>query len=375
MAGREVKLVCVGDVFVQRPDPDSAFVPLKPLMRDAQVGFCNLETVVADAKYLDPSDKDPRPRTDEWILPAYTRAGFNIMNIANNPVLYHGMGCFMRSLDVLDEAGIVYGGGGRNLAEARRPAIIERDGTRLAFVCRTSVGRVNGGATPDSPGVARFRIRTDYERWERTDEVPGSPLIVHTTAESEDQDALSEDIRTARSQADVVIVSWHWGVSPASGSYGDVVAYQRDMGRFAIDNGADMVLGHHPHVLQPIEIYKGKPIVYSLGNYIHDMGSMRDHKFSTMLLEVVVRDGQLAGVWFVPGLIEGNGPPEFFRPADAPEVVRYVRELSEPWGTRFEVQADRVEVLLEAAAPVPFAHSRGPVPLDALHWRRAAGAI
>jgi poly-gamma-glutamate capsule biosynthesis protein CapA/YwtB (metallophosphatase superfamily) len=105
MTERDVKMVMIGDTYVQRPDPDSAFAPVLPLVKDADIFFCNLETVIADAKYLSPYDLDRRPRTDEWIFPAYLRAGINVMNVANNPIMYHGLDCFLRCLDVLDAAG------------------------------------------------------------------------------------------------------------------------------------------------------------------------------------------------------------------------------------------------------------------------------
>ena len=117
-------MVLVGDTFVGRPDPDSAFATARHLLKEADIAFCNLETVVADAKYLAPHDHDHHPRTDEWMFDSYVRAGFNVMNLANNPSTWHGLDPFLRCLDVLDTAGIVYGGGGRNLTEARKPAII-----------------------------------------------------------------------------------------------------------------------------------------------------------------------------------------------------------------------------------------------------------
>jgi poly-gamma-glutamate synthesis protein (capsule biosynthesis protein) len=135
-----VNMVLVGDTFVGRPDPDSAFATARPLLKDADIAFCNLETVVADAKYLAPHDHDHHPRTDEWMFDSYVRAGFNVMNLANNPSTWHGLDPFLRCLDVLDKAGIVRGGGGRNLAEARKPAVIERNGTKVAFVCRPDHG-------------------------------------------------------------------------------------------------------------------------------------------------------------------------------------------------------------------------------------------
>ena len=103
----DLKMVLVGDTFVGRPDPDSAFVTAQHLLKVADIAFCNLETVVADAKYLAPHDHDHHPRTDEWMFDAYVRAGFNVMNLANNPSTWHGLDCFERCLDVLDKAGIV----------------------------------------------------------------------------------------------------------------------------------------------------------------------------------------------------------------------------------------------------------------------------
>lgn len=350
MKKRDVKMALIGDTFVQRLDPDSAFAPALSLFKAADIVFCNLETVVADAKYLTPYDYDRRPRTDESIFPAYLRAGINVMNVANNPSMYHGLGCFLRSLDVLDEAGVVHGGGGRNLAEARKPALIERKGTKIAFVCRASVCAVNAAATPQRGGIAAFRIATAYEARARISEVPGSPPIIHTLPNPKDTEALQEDICAARQQADVVVVSWHWGVSPATGGIGELVGYQMEMGRAAIDFGADLVIGHHPHVLQAIEVYRGKAIVYSLGNYVHDMESSdgKRSKLDAMLLRCLIRDGKIQRLSFVPGCIDGHGPPNFYRPAEAPDVVQHMQQISERFGTRFEVGEEEVSVVLDA---------------------------
>lgn len=347
----DVSIVMVGDTFVGRPDPDTAFDTARHLLADADIAFCNLETVVADPGYLAPDDHDSHPRTDEWKLAAYARAGFNVVNLANNVTTWHGLGAFFRCLDVLDEAGIVHGGGGRTLAEARRPAIIERNGTRVAFVCRTSVGAPEAAATPERGGVAHYRVATYYEPRMRVHHVPGSPPIIHTVPDhGEDRDALEEDIRAAREQADVVIVSWHWGVSSASGGTGKLMDYQTEMARFAIDAGADLVAGHHPHVLQPIEVYRGKAILYCLGNLVHDMHyGERTTSYPAMLTRCLVTDGRIRRVSLFPGWYEGNGPPEFSAPAQARETVQHIQSISAPFGTRFEVGADALDVVLESA--------------------------
>ena len=346
----DVNMVLVGDAFVGRPDPDSAFASAQHLLKDADIAFCNLETVVADAKYLDPHDHDYHPRTDEWMLASYVKAGFNVVNLANNPSMWHGLGPFLRCLDLLDDAGIVQGGGGRNLAEARKPAIIERNGTKVAFVCRASVCDPVAAATEDKGGIAYYRVKTFYEPRLRVHHVPGSPPIIHTVPDrGADRAALEEDIQAAREQADVVIVSWHWGVSPATGGSGELVEYQTEMGHFAIDAGADMVAGHHPHVTQPIEVYKGKPIFYSLGNFVHDMHyqqGISHTKLKAMLVRCHIHDGKIQRLSFVPGLYQGNGPPDFFQPSQAPNIVQHMQEMSAPFGTQFEAGEDDVIIVL-----------------------------
>jgi poly-gamma-glutamate capsule biosynthesis protein CapA/YwtB (metallophosphatase superfamily) len=375
LAGADVTMAMAGDVYVQRPDPWSAFAPIEPYLKAADIGFCNLETIIADASYLDPDDHDQRPRTDESSLPLYLGAGFNVFNIANNPAMYHGIGPFTRQLDLLDECGVVYGGGGRNLAGARKPAIVERNGTRIAFVCRTSVGLLSSGATETKPGVARFGFRVAYEPRDRALEVPGSPPLVHTFPNERDRRDLIEDIQAARAQADVVVVSWHWGASPASGGTGDIVTYQVEMGRLAIESGADLVVGHHPHVLQAIEVYKGKPILYSLGNYVHDLPAMGRHnrRLSTMLARCRISGGRIAELSYIPGLIDGCGPARFFKPAEAAPIVEYMAEISEPYGTRFEAGADAVSVMLDVYEPRDVLTREGPARAESVVWRRAAG--
>jgi poly-gamma-glutamate synthesis protein (capsule biosynthesis protein) len=354
MAGNDVNMVLVGDTFVGRPDPDEVFKPVKHLIQGADIAFCNLETVVADSNHIDQYDRDARPRMDESSIAAYVRAGFNFMNQANNPHTYHGLHALVRSVEVLEAMNVAHGGAGRNLAEARKPAIIERNGTKVAFVCRTSVGTPEMAATVDTPGVARYPVHTLYEAPSRVHSNPGLLPIVHTVPDSGvHREQLTEDIRKARDAADVVIVSWHWGLSPfqvypgAGAGEVEVMEYQKEMGRYAIDCGADMVVGHHPHEPQPIEIYKGKPILYSLANFVHDLGSFKDRKLMALLVRCLIRDGKIQRLSFVPGVLNGNGPPVFTRPAESPQVVERMIQMSTPFGTRFEVGEEDVTVVLK----------------------------
>src|SRR5919106_502444 len=352
----DVKMLLVGDTNVGRPAPASALASALPLLRDADIRFCNLETVVADAKYLHPYDRSHLPRTEEWMFQAYLRAGFNVMNQANNPNTYHGHDPLLRSFEVLDAAGIVHAGAGRGLAAAREPPIIGRKGTRVAFVCRTSVGTPEMAATVDTPRVAFYPVQTLYEPPARVHSNPGLLPIVHTVPDrGEHRLALEEDIRAAREQADVVIVSWHWGLSPyqiypnAGAGEVEVMEYQQEMGHFAIDAGADMVIGHHSHQPQPMEVYHGKPILYSLANFVHDLGGFRERTLMAILVRCLISDGKIQRLSYVPGTIQGHGPPDFTRPSQSGEVVKRISEMSSPFGTQFEVGEEEVTLVLETA--------------------------
>jgi len=103
--------------------------------------------------------------------------------------------------------------------------------------------------------------------YNQVDYQPGTPPVILTFPNKEDLQALVEDIKKLRSQVDVLVVSIHWGIHFAPAS---IATYQKEVGHAIIDAGADMILGHHPHVIKGIEVYKGKPIFYSMGNFAFD---------------------------------------------------------------------------------------------------------
>jgi len=343
MSDETVELALVGDVYVQRPDPDSTFAHAGKHLRAADIVFGNLETVVADREHLDGGGHGPR--TDEWMIGAYVNAGFKMMNLANNPSMYRGVKGLLRTMEVLDKAGIAYGGGGKNLQEARRPTVVERKGVKVAFVCRTSVCTIDAAATAQRAGLAVVRVATAYEAPSvLPKEVPGTPPIIHTIPNAADVEALRQDIAAARERADVVVVSWHWGISPYSGGKGELVGYQKAMAHLAVDAGADLVVGHHPHLVQPIEVYKGKTIFYSLANFVHDGPSFRGKKQDTILARCRIRNSKINEVCFVPGCINEQNQPVLLKPAEALELLNHIREVSAAFGTGFETRDEEVAV-------------------------------
>ena len=160
-------------------------------------------------------------------------------------------------------------------------------------------------------GLATVEVNTAYEPRERHFEVPGMPPIIRTIAKERDVARMVADVAAARERAEAVIVSWHSGVSLVSR---DVVDYQRLMARTAIDAGADAVIGHHPHVLQPIEFYRGKPICYSIGNLFH---ALRSEHFTpeSAVMELIFGWRRVSGVRVYPLWLDRGANPVPLRPA------------------------------------------------------------
>jgi poly-gamma-glutamate synthesis protein (capsule biosynthesis protein) len=151
---------------------------------------------------------------------------------------------------------------GRNLAEARRPAIIAKNGLKVAFLAYCSVMREGYEATADRAGVAPLRASSRYEPM---DYQPGVPPRVITTLNEEDLAAMVVDIRAAKKIADAVVLSLHWGIHLIPRLIAD---YQPAAARAAFDAGADVILGHHAHAPKAIGMHDGKVCFYSLSNFI-----------------------------------------------------------------------------------------------------------
>jgi poly-gamma-glutamate synthesis protein (capsule biosynthesis protein) len=156
-------------------------------------------------------------------------------------------------------------------------------------------------AEENRPGCAPMRAWTLYEQVEH--DQPGTPCRVHTFPNRDDLQALVSDVRKARAQADFVAVSLHWGIHFIPGVIAD---YQRDAGRAAIDAGADVILGHHAHILKGVDVYKGKPIFYSLCNFAMDLHMDEKHARSKGFREIQ----KLHPEWEPNFAITYNFPPD-----------------------------------------------------------------
>ena len=378
MPGSDVDIVvaAVGDLMINRDEPDSLFEHCRDVLVGADVTFGNCESVYSEDGARNPAARGEiraHPRNAE----ALRGAGFDAVTFANNHHLDSGYDAFYRTLEVLDGLEIAVCGAGGDLAEARRPAIVERGGTRIAFLGYSSILFPGYEAGHGKPGCAPLRAYTHYHQIETGQ--PGRQPEIRTFVHDEDLAALVADVRRAKDDADVVIVSPHWGVhfSPVV-----VADYETEAARAAIDAGADLVLGHHQHILKAVQVYRGKVIFHGLGNFAVDcahnavpgtespalleMQSLYpEHKFGwrdespgypfhpdarrTMIARCRISGGTIREVSYVPCYIRPTGEPEALTGAHERfgEIAGYVSEITAAVGfdTRFVPRAD--DVLIE----------------------------
>ncbi len=342
-----VTLACAGDVMINRPDPSSMLRHVEAHFQQAGIGYCNLEGPTCDGgeKHPGKAGISLHLRSSPQAANALASAGIDVVSLANNHALDYGVAGLEQTIKALDDAGIAHAGAGRDLAAARQPAFLEVNGLRIALLSYTSVCVPPFAATATAPGVAMVRIKTTYAANLRLFQQPGSPMLTRTTSEPEDVAMLLDDVKAAKSGADVVIVAWHWGISERWGKLAD---YQKELGRAVIDAGAGAIIGHHAHMLLGVEFYRGCPIFYSLGNFAFDLDHPYFRRESAIVLCDVSHDG-IARVRMIPVLINDRHEPVPVRAeGDGRKVAWFLEYLSEGLNTKFVNCGDRVELLAES---------------------------
>jgi poly-gamma-glutamate synthesis protein (capsule biosynthesis protein) len=201
-------------------------------------------------------------------LKALGYAGFNVMNFAHNHTFDWGVTGMEDTMAGLKEQGIAVFGAGKNIDEARKPVVLERKGTRVGFLGYWCGDPPEARAAKGKPGAAFIKIHTHYEP---VVGLTGVPAEVFTFANPTNLEEMVRDIRKLRSQCDVLVVSLHMGLLHVPM---ELAMYDKQVARAAVDAGADLILGHHAHILKGIEFYRGKPIFYGLCNLVFDQRSL-----------------------------------------------------------------------------------------------------
>jgi poly-gamma-glutamate synthesis protein (capsule biosynthesis protein) len=262
-----MKILAVGDVFIDREKPETAFKHVRSLFEDADVVFGNCEGVYSHQWERAPSSGVPLI-ADPIGVKALAEAHFTVMSLANNHSLDGGFKALLATYDMLETFNIAATGAGKDVNAAHRPALIERAGMKIAILAYTSVFPHGYEARGKVPGLAALRAHTLYTPWEINEWNPGLLPKVTTVPHEQDHKVLKEDIVKAKEIADIVLVSVHWGDFTRPFVLTD---HERRTARFAIDAGADAIFGHHHHLIRGIEYYKKKPIFYGLGHFAFDL--------------------------------------------------------------------------------------------------------
>jgi poly-gamma-glutamate capsule biosynthesis protein CapA/YwtB (metallophosphatase superfamily) len=359
----EVVLLGCGDVGPIH-EPMAQYSELvRETLAGADIRFAQVERVYSERGTLQPHG-GAHGRLPPHMASVITDCGFNVVSVAGNHAMDWGPEPLLDTVDLLRAKGIQTIGAGRNLAEARQPAIIEAKGLRVAMLAYCSVLHEGYAAGPDTPGIAPMRAAA---RFEPVDYQPGVPPRVITTPDERDLANLVADVRAARKQADAVVLSLHWGVHFVPRLIAD---YQRTVAQAAFDAGADLILGHHAHVPKAIEVFGGKTCFYSLSNFIMtsdpkvtggatefernygvplDPAYPRmpygvDGKRSLIAKAVISKEGVRTS--FLPTLIDTQLRPEILHASDPrfDDMVQYMDWASEGFSHRFAVEGNEVAI-------------------------------
>ena len=349
MADNELSLVATGDVFVsgfithtggrvqdnRRENPDAVFALVVPFLRGKDIVFCNLE-----GPFCKPG-KTLQYKRSSWYsdpknVSALKYAGFNIVSLANNQTMGYSAEGLMETIETLKRAGIAYVGGGENLEEARKPVFLSQKNTTVGFLTRFSnqyaagLSLIGYGARDNAPGVAQLVV---------------SPLYAPPQVNELEFEEFAEDVAAAKANSDVLIVGCHMGVQGQA-----LTMHQPAIARKAIDCGADLVVCTHPHRIQAIEVYKGKIIFYSIGNFALDFAYAQQPKES-VIVDCVIANKALKEITVRPCLLNQGGEKQtkvLLEPCDdGARIFAMLERLSKRLGTTLSYRDGAIKVLVD----------------------------
>ncbi|MVW55034.1 hypothetical protein GO590_04765 [Sphingomonas sp. MAH-6] len=345
----DVELFVVGDLqLMTREPPAKLFDQSTPTLSRADITFGNCEwpyaeeagdTHPVEAHINDDFDKGDlfAPGAPESIR-MMGRAGFDVMSVANNHTMHGGYRAFLRTIALLRENDIAPVGGGIDIAAAREPAIVERNGHRIGFLACTSGFLPGAHAGRRTPGIVPLRRHTYAENasWDNW----GTEPDIRTLVNREDLGAVIESVRALKAETDIVVLSCHWGILEHPSAIAD---YQREAAHAFIDAGVDLIVSQGPLPIKGVEVYRGKAILYCMGKFAMISPWSRDETpsgISAPLLDetsrglaasVTISGGAITGIRIVPVYLGSGGWPRLLAPGDAyhDDILALVRERTE----------------------------------------------
>jgi len=306
-----ISLVAVGDIMLGGTAEEVLiengyhypFIKVQHLLDDADIVIGNLEGPLTNLCESTLEDKEYIFRSPpNLVAPALKNAGFNILNLANNHILDFDTQGMNDTINSLSKQHIHTVGTGNNSAEARSATILKTNNGNVGFLSYSLTFPESFWATKNKAGTA-FGHEKD----------------------------IREDVQRLSKQVDYVVVSFHWGREKSL----ELRPYQPKLGRAAIDAGADIVLGHHPHVLQAVEEYNNGLIIYSLGNFV--FGSYSTAAKTSVVARLTLHHGKYYSAEFTP--INVSNTEVIFQPqpltgAAATNVIEQINSLSKKLNTQ-----------------------------------------
>ena len=361
---KKALILATGDIIIDEPDPYSFWEPSREFLAKGDFVIGQIEVPHTDRGEANSTDIPAPPAAPENLNPLKD-CGFNMCTTCGNHAHDNGVPGIVDTLELLRNLGIAVTGTGRNINEAKKPAIVEKDGIRVGLIGYNAVGPREGWATSHKAGVSYVQILTHHEPSPRA--TPGLPAKIYTFPEPDSLKEMQDDIRALREQCDILLVALHKGMVH---THGEIQMYERPLAQAAIDAGADAVIGHHAHILRGIEVYKGKPIYHNLGNYVcvtHALTPSGDNNSperlrwieqrkrlfgftpdpdmpfyafnpesrKTMLAKMITTKEGITAFGFVPCYINKAGAPEILTTyEEAKEVIDYVQQISGEQGLK-----------------------------------------
>ena len=418
--------VATGDIFITRrlgKDAYHGFEDIASIIHGHDVRFTNLEMTFHNAESYPAAESGGTwAMMEPGALDDIQRFGFNLYNTANNHAGDYGPGGVMATIRHLRERDMIFAGTGANLAEASRPCYLETPSARVALIaaCGTlhpaEIAGIQGPSLPGRPGLNPIRgirqYHVDADTYQMLEEV-AADLGIHSSQTVEvkmgyanppadgmflfgglrivkgterkqrtiphagDLARITAEIQEAKRQADVVLVSFHSHTARMPGPFNVPAEYLETFARACVDAGADAVLGHGPHELRGIEIYREKPIFYSLGNFLFEtetvsvqpveaylnkgmpadtqVGAYMDERsrngtrgygtvpeiWKSVMASFAMEGGKLTGIALYPidlGMGKNRSQLGLPRIENGDETLTYLATLCEPYGTRLRIE-------------------------------------
>lgn len=304
----EISISLVGDILldghirnhIHKEGYDYPWHYVREYFENDDITIGNLETSITGAGEKWP-DKQFNFRSEAKNVGAMKDAGIDVVSLANNHSLDYGYEGFRDTLRYLNEGDIKVVGAGENIEQAIKEVIIDKDNMKIGILGFSRVvPDVGWWATPNRPGLVG-------------------------AYDTQMPQALKA-IENLKKEVDILIVSVHWGKELEEEPRQEEIIVAKKM----IDSGADVIAGHHPHVLQGIEIYKGRPIFYSLGNFV--FGTKSELTANTMIAQLDFNNKDLKAIEIIPFNIV-NSRPRSVDEEVRQEKLQYLRKISNSFNT------------------------------------------